>query len=155
MYVKYNALLCDVIPCRGYDPELFKAIMGRGLHSNSHNGFIVLHAFTHTMKHQVILHAKSGFHASFIQKQLQIHGESVKTGTGEYYRFTGSGWISGGKVEGKSVLEPSEVKSFLTKHGNKQPVHIPDSVWAEMDAHINGRERVLSIGEYLGRLGYE
>lgn len=106
------------------------------------------------MKHNIALHGATPFKMSYIEKQLQLHGEVVAHGPGNYLVYMEGKWIHSNTAMDREVLSLGEVVPFLEQHGNGRPV--PDSEWEvineEIEADKYGYEKPLGVGEFLERV---
>lgn len=106
------------------------------------------------MKHNIAFYGKSPFHRSYIEKQLQLHGERVSVGSGHYLVYLDGRWVHSDTAIDREVLPLGQVVPFLEKHGNGRP--IPDSEWQVINEEINNDkysyEKPLGVGEWLERI---
>lgn len=105
------------------------------------------------MKHQIAFYGKSPFHRSYIEKQLQLHGEKVTAGAGPYLIYLDGRWVHSTSAMDREVLTLGEVIPFLEQHGNGRPV--PNEEWEVIKEEIErdkyGYEKPLGVGEWLER----
>ena len=106
------------------------------------------------MKHLIAFYGRSAFHLSFIEKQLQRHGEQVSKGSGNYLIYLDGRWIHSDSNLNRNTLRLGEIVPFLKQYGSKRPVS--DRVWMQIEEEIDrdkyGYKKPLSVGEYLEKV---